>query len=96
MITFSMAVDVRAGIDMGKLVRDALRECDMQHTEAYLIQQYPNASQFSKALAGDAPLDLWRMRHLPVRFWRVFMFKLAAAVIEQFWEDVTQSERKAS
>lgn len=89
MLSFGMAVDVRDGIDMGALVGASINELGMQHKEAWLACGYPNASQWSKALIGEAPLDLWKMRHLPARFWRVFLMKLASAVICQFWDDVS-------
>lgn len=96
MLTFGMTVDPNAGINMGALVRQSMREVEMLDKEGWIACGYPSASQFSKALAGEAPLDLWRMRDMPAKFWRVFLFKLASAVICQFWDDVTQSERKAS
>ena len=85
---FGMGVNVRDGIDMGALVRASIEEVGMQHKGAWRECGYPNASQWSKALCGEAPLDLWKMRHMNAKFWRAFMLRLASAVICQFWDDL--------
>lgn len=79
----------RDGIDVGAIAAEAVIECGMSHKEAAIIQGYPDGSQWSKALKGQAPLDLWAMRHLPNRYWQVFLPKLASALIRQFWTDLS-------
>lgn len=91
-MSFGAAI-VSHGIDMGALVAQALHACEMQHKEAWLIGGYPNASQWSKAIDGDAPLDLWRLRHLPIRWWQCFLPLLASALIRQFWADQSSDLR---
>ncbi len=97
MISFCPMVTVkgRDGIDMGALICDALAECRMQHKSAWADQGYPDGSQWSKALKGQAPLDLWNMRHLPNKFWQAFLPMLGSALIKQFFEDVTSDFRMA-
>jgi hypothetical protein len=85
----------RDGIDVGLIAREAVTECGMSHKEAAIIQGYPDATQWAKALRGQAPLDLWYMRHMPNRYWQVFLPKFASALIRQLWVDMTSDFRMA-
>jgi hypothetical protein len=79
-----MGVIVSDGIDVGGLLIDALRLVDVSHKEAGLCCGV-DASQFARAIRGKAPLDLWKLRHLPKRVWPVFMAQMASALIVHWW-----------
>lgn len=97
MIFVPMAtVKGRDGIDVGRLACEATLEVGLSHKEAAILQGYPDASQWSKALKGGAPLDLWAMRHLPNKWWHCFLQKFASALIKRLWEDLTADHTVAS
>ena len=79
-------VQVEDGIDLGSLIAKAMGEAELSHSAMWIDQGYPDPSQWSKALKGQAPLDLWRLRKLCTSrahmvFWSVFLSKLASALI---------------
>lgn len=83
---FLAPVQVADGIDVGDLIVKAMGEVGLCHSEMWRDQGYPDPSQWSKALRGQAPLDLHRLRHLvknrqQMQFWAVFLSKLASALI---------------
>lgn len=90
-MSLGMATVTADGIHVGNVVRIALNDAHMEHKEAWICGGYPNQSQWSKALDGDAPLDLWRMRNFPLRFWQVFLPLMASALIRS-WFDETRAD----
>jgi hypothetical protein len=89
MFTFGMAtVDISQGVDVGAEIIATLSEIQMAHKEASILCGYPatDRSGFSRALKGEQPLDLWRLRHLPLTFWRVFLPKFASALIREWFD----------
>jgi hypothetical protein len=80
------------GIDLGRLIDETLRVIDMSHKEAALTATM-DPPQWTRALRGEQPLDLWKLRYLPLRFWQVFLPKFASALI-QAWFDETVGERR--
>lgn len=85
-------VRVHEGIDVGKVLSDSLRECAMQHKEAWLVCEVDGAG-WSRSLKGEQPLDLWKLRQLPIRFWHVFLPKLASALIQAWFEEACGDRR---
>ena len=90
-----MATNPRVGLNVGDLVEAAMREAGLFHKDMWIAQGYPDPSQWSKALHGQAPLDLWRMRALPIRFWQAFLPKFASALIVQMFDDLQVPLRMA-
>ena len=93
-------VHVEDGIDLGALIVKAMGEAELTHTAMWVDQGYPDASQWSKALKGHAPLDLWRMRRLHTSrahmvFWSVFLSKLASALIARSFGQMFETYRMA-
>ena len=86
--TFFLPMVAEQGIDVGALIDRVVRDPrnELTHKECWILQGYPDPSQWSKAIHAQAPLDLWRMRHLPYRFWMPFLQELASAVIAQWWD----------
>lgn len=84
-----LPVIVSDGVHVGALIDQVCRELDMPHKEAWLICGYGDGAQWHRALKGEAPLDLWKLRHLPIRFWQVLLPKLASALIQRFFTDLT-------
>ena len=87
-MVLALPVQIEAGVDLGTLIVKAMAEAEVTHTEMWMVQGYPDASQWSKALKGQAPLDLWRLRHLcqtraHMVFWTIFLSKYAGALIAQ-------------
>lgn len=80
------SVDPREGVNVGALIKDTLREIDLQVTSAARIQDV-NEATWTRALQGAAPLDLWRMRTLGWPFWRVFAPKFIAASFALWCQD---------
>lgn len=87
-----MAVRVETGIDLGGLIEQTLRDVAMSHKEASLIAGM-KPDTWSRALKGEQPLDLWKLRQLPIRFWHAFLPKLASALIQSWFEE-TCGERR--
>ena len=95
-----MPVQVEAGIDIGALIVKAMGEAELTHTAMWIDQGYPDASQWSKALKGQAPLDLWRLRQLHqsrphMVFWAVFLSKFASALIARSMAQLFEPLRMA-
>jgi hypothetical protein len=90
-----MPMVVNDGVDVGGLVADCLRELDICHKEAWMVAGYGDGAQWHRALKGQAPLDLWKLRHLPIQFWQKFLPKLASSLIQQFFVDVAEPYRMA-
>lgn len=90
-----MSVVVSDGVDVGAIVAAVLSELQMSHKEAGIVCGYKETdrSGFARALMGEQPLDLWRMRHLPIGFWQRFLPRLAGALIGQ-WFDGALAEKK--
>jgi hypothetical protein len=85
-------------IDVGVLIRDTCREIDMTLKEAALIQGIDFAT-WSRALSGAAPLDLWHLASLPMRFHRVFLMKFSSALIVSWFDErvvETSNERRSA
>ena len=83
---FLFPVQVADGVDVGELIVKAMSEAELSHTAMWIDQGYPDPSQWAKALKGQAPLDLWRLRKLCTSrahmvFWSVFLSKFASALI---------------
>lgn len=92
-MVLSMAVRVEDGIDLGALIVKAMAEAELPHAAMWIDQGYPDPSQWSKALKGQAPLDLWRLRKLCASrahmvFWAVFLSKFASALIARSVDQV--------
>ena len=81
-------VRVGDGIDIGAIVAQTLHDCQMQHKEAYLVCGIDGAS-WSRSLRGEQPIDLWKIRLLPIRWWQAFLPKLASALIVAWWDEQT-------
>jgi hypothetical protein len=99
-MVFGMAQGVyrksNSPIDVGAIIRDTCREVDMALTEAARVMVIDEAT-WSRALRGDAPLDLWHIAKLPLRFWRVFLMRLSSALIKVWFDEHvadTQNERR--
>lgn len=89
-------VQVDAGIDVGALIVQAMADAELCHSALWRDQGYPDASQWSKALRGQAPLDLWRLRQVrSIKFWQSFLSRFASALIKQFFEDLPAPVRMA-
>lgn len=80
----SVTVDPSQGIDMGALVIEALHVTKMQHKVAWSVCGV-DKGQWSKSLYGKAPLDLWKLRHLPAEWWLAFLMLVAKAVVKELW-----------
>lgn len=83
-MSFALAVRVSDGIDVGVLARQATRDVEMEHKEAAMLCGL-DAAGWYRGLEGHAPLDLWKLRHLPLRWWQVFIRLLADALIADWW-----------
>lgn len=99
-IPFGLPAHVEDGIDLGALITAAMGEVGLCHSEMWRDQDYPDPSQWSKALRGQAPLDLWRMRHLvknrqQMQFWAVFLSKLASALIARSFAQMFETYHMA-
>lgn len=77
----AMATNVGSGIHIGQLAERAMVECGMTLKELALTCEYRDASTLCRAFQGQAPLDLWHLRHAPIRWWQLFLAKLASALI---------------
>lgn len=93
-------VQVEDGVDLGGLIVKAMGEAELTHTAMWMDQGYPDGSQWAKALRGQAPLDLWRMRKLCTSrphmvFWSVFLSKLASALIARSFNQLFEPVRMA-
>jgi len=93
-MVFLTGVDVDHGVNVGALVSEALHDCDMQHKEAYLTCGL-DAAGWSRSLCGKQPLDLWKLRHMPIRWWQSFLAKLASALIKQMFSDFSTDLKMA-
>lgn len=85
-MSFLGAVDVNAGINVGLVLDRVLHEIWMTHKEAALTCGM-SEGKLSEGIDGVKPLDLWRLRHLPMRFWQAFLPALAAELIKQWMVD---------
>ena len=65
---------------------DGMTCVDLTHSSA---RRATRGAQWSRMLRGDAPADLWKLRHLDAAWQRVFFAKLADAHIRQMWDDLT-------
>ena len=95
-IPFALPVQVEDGIDLGALIVKAMSEAELTHAAMWIDQGYPDPSQWSKALKGQAPLDLWRLRKLHTSrahmvFWSVFLSKLASALIARSFSQIFET-----
>lgn len=80
-----------APVHVGALIRETCREIDMSQKDAALTMGIDQAT-WARSLNGDAPLDLWKLVSMPMRFWRPFLGKLASALIVS-WFDERVKER---
>ena len=90
-----MGVKVADGIDVGELLVIALRKAGVSHKEAGLCCGV-DASQWARSLRGNAPLDVWKLRHLPKKVWPLFMSALASALIQWWWLEEMREMTKHS
>jgi len=95
-----LPVCVEDGIDVGDLIVKAMGEAELSHTAMWIDQGYPDGSQWAKALRGQAPLDLWRLRRLCTSrphlvFWSVFLSKLASALIARSFNQMFETYQMA-
>src|SRR5688572_27839095 len=93
-------VQVHDGVDLGGLIVKAMGEAELTHTAMWVDQGYPDGTQWSKALRGLAPLDLWRLRKLCTSrphmvFWSVFLSKLASALIARSFQQMFETYQMA-
>lgn len=86
---------VVAPVDLGVIFRETCREIDMSLKEVALVTGSDPAT-LSRALDGDGPLDMWRVSTMPMRWWRVFLMKLSAALIVSWFDERVEDARKAS
>lgn len=81
---FACPVQVDAGIDVGRLMEETIAERGLLHKDIYLTCQI-DPSQWTRALHGQAPLDLWRLRQISdLQFWAIFLRKFSGALVE-YW-----------
>ena len=85
-MSFGMAIRVEDGIHVGHVLNRVLQELGMSHREAAQACGI-HESKFSEGIDGERPLDLWRLRLLPLRFWQTFLPALASALIQQWMVD---------
>jgi len=83
-----LPVHVESGVNVGALIDQVCRELDMTHKDAWITCGYGDGAQWHRALKGEAPLDLWKLRNLPIKFWQLFLPKLASALIQRFFTDL--------
>lgn len=90
------AVNVGDGVDIGAVIDASLRECDLSYKHAALVCRV-NDMKFSRGLRGEGPIDLWWLRHLLVEkeFAKVFLSRLASALIVQFFDNMCGPLRMA-
>jgi hypothetical protein len=93
MLLFPIAVE--SGVDVGALAAQCLVELGMTHKECWIVCGYGDGAQWHRALKGEAPLDLWRLRHLSIKWWQLFLPRLASALIQQFFSDLSVPYRMA-
>jgi hypothetical protein len=84
----AVAVRVEDGIDVGALIADTLIEIRMSHKEAALTCGVDQGN-WTRGLQGLGPIDLWRVRLMPFRFWQVFIVKLTSALTVQWMHEVS-------
>lgn len=84
--SFLAVVDVAGGVDVGAIAERTTMEVGMSLKELALTCEYPDSSTLCRAFKGQAPLDLWHLRHAPIKWWQVFLMKLSSALIEAWWD----------
>lgn len=87
-----------SAVHVGKIVRDTCHEIDMPLKEAAALMHLDPA-QLSRALDGQAALDLWHVSLMPMRWWRVFLMKLSSALIVSWFDErvsETSKERRSA
>ena len=72
-------INVRSGLDVGRVVDEALVEVGMTHKDAWITQGYRDGAEWSRAIQGSRPLDLHKLAALPSRFQFAFIARYAAA-----------------
>jgi hypothetical protein len=95
MLFFTMPVAVESGVDVGSLVAKCVADLEMTHKDAWVTCGYGDGAQWHRALKGEAPLDLWKLRHLSIKFWQLLLPRLASALIQQFFSDLSVPYRMA-
>ena len=93
-MSLGLAVRIEDGIDLGLILEQSLIECAMSHKEASLTCSVDEAS-WSRMLRGERPMDLWKLRQLPLKVFQVFLPKLASALIQQWMRDLAIPYRMA-
>lgn len=78
----------RASIDVGRLLDDTLRELGMTHKEAWIEMGCRDGAEFSRAMKGERPLDLWDFAKLPWRVQASFWSKYIAAQATRLTDDL--------
>lgn len=91
-MSFGFAVDVSSGVNVGQLLDASLFEGGMSHKEAAL-QCGMQESKLSEGIDGIRPLDLWHLRHLPLRVWLLFFGKFWAALVTLWCVDFQRPYR---
>lgn len=90
-----LPVVVAQGVDVGSIVATCLRELDLTHKDAWITCGYGDGAQWHRALKGEAPLDLWKLRLLPIRFWQLFLPRFASALIQSYFDNLCEPLRMA-
>lgn len=85
---------VESRVDVGALVRATTTSLGMSLKE-FAITTGMDESTLTKALRGAAPLDLWKLCRLPLTWWQTFLPKLASALIQAWFSEVTVDVRMA-
>ena len=89
-------VSRKRGIDVGALVRETTRELNMLDKEMYTAWNDANgAAEWSRAQDGFAPLDLWKMSEVPLKWWQAFLPKFGAALIKYHFRQLMGDLKQA-
>ena len=96
MFAYCAAVRVEDGVDVGKVLIETLAELQMTHKECWLTCGMDGAT-WSRSLRGEAPLDFWKIRHMPNprKFWPLFLSQYASALIVSWFADICGDYRMA-
>lgn len=72
-------INPQEGLHVGRVVREFLRDKHMQDKEAWLTCDIENPANWSHAISGKRPLDLWRLRLLGADLFHELCLRLADA-----------------
>lgn len=94
MFVYCASVRVSDGVNVGEVIEKTLAELTWSHKQCWLVCGIDGAT-WSRSMKGEAPIDLWKLRHLPREFWPVFLSKLASALIRTWFDDLCVPLRTA-